>query len=47
MEIKLDDYEAEVLMGFLAELVDDRSPIDNADRDVLDGIIAQLSEEGF
>ena len=40
--ITLNDEEAEVLMGFVAELLDDKSPIDNGTRVVLDSIYQKI-----
>ena len=40
----LTDTEAETLLGFVAELLDNASPIDNATRATLDSVYTTLSE---
>jgi hypothetical protein len=40
----LTDAEAETLLGFVAELLDDKSQIDNGAREMLDGVYKTLSE---
>ena len=40
----LTALEIETLLGFVGELLDDASPIDNANRTTLDGIYTLLSE---
>jgi hypothetical protein len=40
--ITLNDLEAETLMGFIGELLDDKSPIDKGTRVVLDSIYQKI-----
>ena len=42
--IWLDDYHAEILLGYVAELLDDKSGIPDGDREVLDAVYEQLEE---
>jgi hypothetical protein len=39
----LSEMELEVVIGFVAELLDDHSGIDDFTREVFDGVMAQLS----
>lgn len=40
--IRLTDLEADTLMGFLGELLEEDSPIDNQTRSVLDSIYTKV-----
>jgi hypothetical protein len=42
--IWIDDYEAEVLTGFVGELLDDKSGVPQAERDVFDKVYKRLLE---
>jgi hypothetical protein len=43
--IWLDDYQAEVLLGYVGELLDDKSKVPDNDREVLSAVYEQLIEE--
>jgi hypothetical protein len=43
--IWLDDHEAEVMLGYVAELLDDKSDTPDNDREVLSAVYDQLTEK--
>jgi hypothetical protein len=43
--IWLDDHEAEVMLGYVAELLDDKSDTPDNDRKVLSAVYDQLTEK--
>jgi hypothetical protein len=44
MTIRLKDYQAAILLGYVAELLDDKSLIPDGDREVLDVVYRQLTK---
>ncbi len=43
--IWVNDYQAEVLLGYVGELLDDKSKVPDDDREVLSVVYRQLIEE--
>jgi hypothetical protein len=43
--IWLDDHQAEVMLGYVAELLDDKSDTPDNDREVLSAVYDQLTEK--